>query len=176
MELVGVEQKIMQDIWQSLDHSELEESVEKAAQELWKDHGHTSVCSMEWSISEGLISFCRKIYIPKDHDLCCHIVLQHHDSFITGHPGRWKMLELIVQNDWWPQMLQFIGLYCHTCDPCNHMKLHHCLPQGELHLMETPFERGDKVSVDFVVELPRWEGIQMCSNLDQGFFFICHIW
>jgi hypothetical protein len=31
MDLVGAEQKIMQDIWQSLDHSKLEESVAKAA-------------------------------------------------------------------------------------------------------------------------------------------------
>jgi hypothetical protein len=31
MDLVGAERKIMQDIWRSLDHGELEESVTKAA-------------------------------------------------------------------------------------------------------------------------------------------------
>jgi hypothetical protein len=87
MNLVGAEQKIMQDIWQNLDHGKLEESVAKAARELWKNHGPTSVCSAEWSVSEGLIHFHRKIYVPKNHDLHCHIILQHHDSFIAGHPG-----------------------------------------------------------------------------------------
>jgi hypothetical protein len=140
MNLIGAEQKIMQDIQQSLDHSELEESVARAVQELQKNHGPTSVHSVEWSVSEGLIHFCRKIYVLKDHDLHCHIILQHHDSFIAGHPGRWKTLELIARNYWWPQMSQVIGLYCHTCDPCNCTKLHHHLPQGELHPMETPFE------------------------------------
>jgi hypothetical protein len=104
MDLIGAEQKIMQDIRRSLDHSELEESVAKAARELWKNHGPTSVHSAEWSVSEGLIHFHRKIYIPKDHDLCHHIILQHHNSFIAGHPGRWKTLELVVRNYWWPQM------------------------------------------------------------------------
>jgi hypothetical protein len=52
--------------WQSLDHRKLEESVAKAAWEHWKNHGPTSVHSTEWSVSKGLISFCGKIYIPKD--------------------------------------------------------------------------------------------------------------
>jgi hypothetical protein len=45
------------------------------------------------------------------------------------------------------------------------MKLCCHLPQGELHLMETPFEQWDKVSVDFVVELPNAHGYNMVMNV-----------
>jgi hypothetical protein len=45
------------------------------------------------------------------------------------------------------------------------MKLRHRLPQGELHPMETPSERWDKVSVDFVVELPNTHGYNVVMNV-----------
>jgi hypothetical protein len=143
LDLIGAEQKIMQDIRHSLGVSELEESITKAVQELRKDHGRMSVHSAEWSETDSLLTYCGKIYIPKNHNLHHRIIAQHHDSFIAGHPGRWKTLELTLCNYWWPQMSWFIGLYVCTCDPCNCTKLPHCLLQGELHPMETPVECWD---------------------------------
>jgi hypothetical protein len=79
-----------------------EESVVKAARELWKDKGRGMVKSTEWSESDGLLMFHGKIYVPKDRDLRCCIVEQHHDTHIAGHAGRFKTLELISRNYWWP--------------------------------------------------------------------------
>src|ERR1700726_855078 len=101
----------------------LEESVAKAACELCKDRGRTSVRSAEWTETDGLLAFRGKIYIPNDHDIHRCIVAQHHDSLVAGHLGRWKTLELISRNYWWPQLSWFVAVYVCTCDPCNRTKL-----------------------------------------------------
>jgi len=89
LDIVGEERDILWDVQCSLCDDDLEESVMKAAQELRRDHGHGTMRSAEWSESDGLLMFCGKIYIPRDRDLCRHIVEQHHNSCIAGHAGHW---------------------------------------------------------------------------------------
>jgi hypothetical protein len=96
-----------------------EESVAKVARELQKDKGRGTVKSAEWSESDGLLMFCGKIYIPKDRELRCRIVKQHHDTCIARHAGHFKTLELVSHNSWWPQMSHYIGIYVKHCDLCN---------------------------------------------------------
>jgi hypothetical protein len=122
------------------------------------DKTRGTVKSAEWMEQEGLLMFWGKIYVPTDRDLRRHIVSQHHDTRIAGHAGRWKTLELVARNYWWPQMLRFIGLYIKTCDLCQWTKVQRSLLVGELHPLETPLERWDTLSVDFVVELPKSHG------------------
>jgi hypothetical protein len=92
-----------------------EESVVKAARELQNDKGRGTVKSAEWSESDGLLMFCGKICVPKDRELRRYIVEQHHDTHIAGRAGRFKTLELISHNYWWPQMSRYIGIYVKTC-------------------------------------------------------------
>jgi hypothetical protein len=51
-----------------------EESMAKAARELWKDKGRGTIKSAKWSKSDGLLMFHGKIYVPKDKDLRRRIV------------------------------------------------------------------------------------------------------
>jgi hypothetical protein len=51
-------------------------------------------------------------------------------------------------------MSRYIGVYVKHCDLCNRTKLQHRWPSGELHLTETPEERWQVISVNFIVELP----------------------
>ena len=90
---------------------------------------------------------------------------QHHDSRVASHAGRFKTLELIAQNYWWPQMSHYIRLFMKTCNLCNWTKLQHRRPSGELHASETPEERWDVVSVDFIVELPHTHGYNVIMNV-----------
>jgi hypothetical protein len=86
-----------------------EESVAKAARELWKDKGRGIIKSAEWSESDGLLMFRGEIYVPNDRDLRRRIIEQHHNTCITRHAGRFKTLKLISCNYWWPQMSCYIG-------------------------------------------------------------------
>jgi hypothetical protein len=100
-----------------------EESVAKAARELWKDKGRGTIKSAEWSESDGLLMFHGKIYVPKDRDLRRRIVEQHHDTRIAGHAGHFKTLELVARNYWWPQMSRYISIHVKHCDLCNRTKV-----------------------------------------------------
>jgi hypothetical protein len=51
-----------------------EESVAKAARELWKDKSRGMVKSTEWLESDGLVMFHGKIYVPKDRELRHRII------------------------------------------------------------------------------------------------------
>jgi hypothetical protein len=109
--------------------------------------------------------FHGKIYIPKDRELRCRIVKQHHDTCITGHAGHFKTLELISHNYWWPQMSHYISIYVKTCDLCNQMKVQRGRPIGERHPSETPEAPWDMISIDFIVELPESHGYDAIMNV-----------
>jgi hypothetical protein len=103
--LEGDECNILRDVRRSLRDDVQEELVAKAARELCKDKGRDMVKSAEWSESDGLLMFHSKIYVPKDRELRHCIVEQHHDMRIAGHAGRrFKTLQLVSRNYWWPQM------------------------------------------------------------------------
>ena len=165
IDVVGEEKDLLRAIRRSLRDDEQEESVAKAAKELRKDKTRGTVRSAEWSESEGLLMFRGKIYVPKDPELRRRIVEQHHDSRIAGHAGRFKTLELVSRNYWWPQMSRYIGIYVKSCELCNRTKVQHKRPSGELHPSQTPEERWDVVSVDFVVELPDSHGYDAIMNV-----------
>jgi len=100
VELMGMEQKILSDIRRENQNGDQEEPIAKAAQELRRSANGT-VHSLKWSNIDGLLQFRGKIYIPQSPDLHRQIVALCHDTHITGHPGRWKTLELVSRNYWW---------------------------------------------------------------------------
>ena len=56
----------------------------------------------EWKIEEDLIIKEGKIYVPKDVELRAEIIQLHYDVLAVGHGGRWKTVELVTRNYWWP--------------------------------------------------------------------------
>jgi hypothetical protein len=174
--LEGDERNILQEVWHSLKVDVQEESVAKAARELRKDKGRGTIKSTEWSESDGLLMFRGKIYVPKDRDLRCRIVEQHHDMCIAGHAGCFKTLELVARNYWWPQMSHYIGPYVKHCNLCNQTQVQRRRPIGELHPSETPEAPWDTIGVNFIVELPESHGYDaiMCivNSLTKRVHFI----
>jgi len=153
VELTGIEQKILSDIHKGNQNGDQEEPIAKAAREL-RHSANRTVHSLEWSNINGLLWFRGKIYVPQSLDLRRQIVALCHNTHIAGHPGRWKILELVFRNYWWPQMSRYIGQYVSTCDLCLWTKPWRHSPVGELQPLSILDARWDTLSVNFVVELP----------------------
>jgi len=157
VKLTGMEQKILSNIRRGNRNGDQEEPIAKAAQELRRSANGT-VHSSEWSNIDGLLWFRGKIYVPQSPDLRRQIVALCHDTHIAGHPRRWKTLELVSWNYWWPQMSRYIGQYVSTCDLCLQTKPWRHSPVGKLQPLSVPDAQWDMLSVNFVVELPESSG------------------
>jgi len=157
LEVIGQERDLLRLIRRETKSEELEDTVKLAVKAL-KSTSARSIRSSEWTEADGILYFRGKIYVPPTGDICQKIIALHHDSHIAGHPGRWKTLELIIRNYWWPHMSRYIGQYTATCDLCLRTKVQRQPPTGHLVPLPTPDIWWDTVSVDFIVELPESDG------------------
>ena len=156
LEVSGQEKDLLKQIRRETETENHEDIVIKAIKELKKSPAK-SVISSEWSMEHELLRYRGKIYVPNT-ELRRKIVSLCHDSKIAGHPGRWKTLELVSRNYWWPQMSRYVGKYVSTCDLCLRTKTLKQPPTGELHPLPIPDHPWDTISVDFITELPESNG------------------
>src|SRR6202161_2397273 len=113
-QVIGEEKDILKEIRLGMESEDQEEVIITALKDLKKSLTK-SVRYSEWSLESGLLYYRGKIYVP-GIELRRRILTLCHDSKLAGHPGRWKTLELVSRNYWWPQMSRYIGKYVSTCD------------------------------------------------------------
>ena len=91
----------------------------------------------KWMAS-SVLTFYGCIYIPDWCDLRHHIIMQYHDSWVTGHLGHKKTLELISHDYWWPQISRQVRQYTWTCKVCLWNKVLQCQLIGLLNPLPIP--------------------------------------
>jgi len=97
-----------------------DKKVVKAVEEL-KKAGVKTLRDEEWEIEDGVVLKEGRIYIPEG-ELRGEIIQLHHDTLVGGHGGRWKTMELITRNYWWPGVTKEVGKYIDRCDACQRYK------------------------------------------------------
>ena len=108
----------------------------------------------EWNFEKGLLLHRGKVYVPKDQSLRLDLIKLHHDMPTAGHPGRWKMLELLTRNYWWPGMTIDVKKYVQGCDTCLRNKPAHTAPYGLLQPNEVPGGPWEIITIDLITQLP----------------------
>ena len=103
----------------------------------------------EWKIEGDLVLKKEKIYMLKDEELRVEVIQLHHDVPAVGHEGRWKTVELVMRNYWWPGMTRNIGKYVEGCDLCQRMKNRTEELAGKLKLSEVPQKDMDTLNGGF---------------------------
>jgi len=81
--------------------------VVKAVEKL-KKAGIKTLKDEEWEIEEGLVIKEGRIYVPEE-ELRGEIVQLHHDTPVGGYGGRWKTMELVTRNYWWPGVMKEVS-------------------------------------------------------------------
>ena len=50
-----------------------------------------------------------KVYVLKDEELRAEVIWLHHDVPAAEYGGRWKTVELVTRNYWWPGVTGDVG-------------------------------------------------------------------
>ena len=94
----------------------------------------------------------------------------------AGHGGRWKTVELVTRNYWWPGVTRDVGKYVEGCDLCQRMKNRTEEPAGKLKLSEVPQKTWSHLTVDFITKLPVVAGkdaiLVVCDRLSKMTHFV----
>ena len=107
----------------------------------------------EWQIEGDLILKEGKVYVLKDKELRTEIIQWHHDMLAAEHGGRWKTVELVTRNYWWPGVMRNIGRYVKECDLCQKMKNKTEKLAGKLKLSKILEKSWIHLMVDFITKL-----------------------
>ena len=130
-----------------------DEDVIRVVEEM-KKTGVKELRGNEWKIEEDLVLKEGKVYVPKDEELRAEVIRLYHDVPAAGHGGRWKTVELVTRNYWWPGVTRDMGKYVEGCDLCQRMKNRTEEPAGKLKLSEVPKKPWSHLTVDFITKLP----------------------
>ena len=152
-----------------------DEDVIKVVEEM-KKAGVRELRGNEWKLEEDLVLKEGKIYVPKDEELRAEVIQLHHDVLAAGHGGRWKTVELVTRNYWWPGITRDVGKYVEGCDLCQQMKNRMEELAGKLKLSEVPQKTWTHLTVDFITKLPVVAGkdaiLVVCDQLSKMTHFV----
>ena len=130
----------------------------------------------EWKIEEDLVLKEGKVYVLKEEELKTEIIQLYHDMLAVGHRGRWKTVELVTRNYWWPRVMRDVGRYVEGCNLCQRMKNRMEELAEKLKLSEVPKKPWSYLMVDFITKLPVVAGkneiLVVCDRLSKMTHFV----
>jgi len=59
----------------------------------------------------GVVYMEGRIYIPNNKKIREEILKENHNSVDVGHPGQYRMLELLKRTYWWPELKEDVKKY-----------------------------------------------------------------
>ena len=152
-----------------------DEDVIKVVEEI-KKAGVRELRRDEWKLEEDLILKEGKVYVPKDKELRIEIIRLHHDVLAARHGGRWKTVELVMRNYWWPRVTRDVGKYVEGYNLCQRMKNRMEELAEKLKLSEVPQKMWTHLMVDFIMKLPVVAGkdtiLVVCDRLSKMTHFV----
>ena len=152
-----------------------DEDVVKVVEEM-KKVGVRKLRGDEWKLEEDLVLKEGKVYMPKDEELRAEVIWLHHDVPAAEHGGRWKTVELVTRNYWWPEVTRDVGKYVKGCNLCQRMKNKMEEPAGKLKLSEVLQKTWTHLTVDFITKLLVIAGkdpiLVVCDRLSKMTYFV----
>ena len=106
-------------------------------------------------LSDGVLHFKRRLYIPDDAQLKEQILSEAHTTPYSVHPGATKIYKYIKEQLWWPSMKKEVAEYIARCLTCQRIKAEHQRPRGKLQPLEIPEWKWDQIITNFVIGLPK---------------------
>nr|GEZ47729.1 reverse transcriptase domain-containing protein [Tanacetum cinerariifolium] len=103
----------------------------------------------------GICCFKGRIRLPLFRGIRYMIMHESHKSEYSIHPGSDKMYQDLKKLYWWPNMKADIATFVSKCLTCAKVKAEHQKPSGLLKQPKIPEWKWEKITMDFVLGLPR---------------------
>ncbi|KAL0293701.1 UNVERIFIED_CONTAM: Transposon Ty3-I Gag-Pol polyprotein [Sesamum angustifolium] len=88
-------------------------------------------------------------------ELRMQIMQEAHYASYAMHRGSSKMYRDLRPYYWWPTMKKDVAEFVARCLTCQQVKAEHQAPAGKLHPLSIPEWKREKITMDFVIGLPR---------------------
>ncbi|KAL0278067.1 UNVERIFIED_CONTAM: Transposon Tf2-11 polyprotein [Sesamum radiatum] len=97
----------------------------------------------------------KRICVPDVEGLRRGILQEAHNAPYSMHPGTTKMYQNLRPYYWWQTMKKDVAEFVAKCMTCQQVKAEHQAPAGKLRPLSIPEWKWEKITMDFVVGLPR---------------------
>ncbi|KAL2236238.1 UNVERIFIED_CONTAM: Transposon Ty3-I Gag-Pol polyprotein, partial [Sesamum indicum] len=97
----------------------------------------------------------KRICVPNVEELRMEIMHKAHYAPYAMHPSSTKMYRDLRPYYWWPIMKKNVAEFVAKCLTCQQVKAEHQAPAGKLHPLTIPEWKWEKITLDFVIGLPR---------------------
>ncbi|KAL0285964.1 UNVERIFIED_CONTAM: Transposon Ty3-G Gag-Pol polyprotein [Sesamum calycinum] len=104
---------------------------------------------------DGMLLNGKRICVPDVEELRTEIMHEAHYAPYAMHPGSTKMYRDLRPYYWWPTMKKDVAEFVARCLTCQQVKAEHQAPAGKLHPLTIPEWKWEKITMDFIVGLPR---------------------
>ncbi|KAL2250302.1 UNVERIFIED_CONTAM: Retrovirus-related Pol polyprotein from transposon [Sesamum indicum] len=104
---------------------------------------------------DGVIVNGGRVCVPDTDGLRKAILQEAHNAPYAMHPGTTKMYRNLRPYYWWQTMKKDVAEFVAKCMICQQVKAEHQAPAGKLRPLSIPEWKWEKITMDFVVGLPR---------------------
>ncbi|KAL2226381.1 UNVERIFIED_CONTAM: Transposon Ty3-I Gag-Pol polyprotein [Sesamum indicum] len=104
---------------------------------------------------DGTLFNGKCICVPNVEELRMEIMHEAYYAPYAMHPGSTKMYRDLRPYYWWPTMKKNVAEFVAKCLTCQQVKAEHQAPAGKLHPLIIPEWKWEKITMDFVIRLPR---------------------
>ena len=116
-----------------------------------------------------------RIYVPNNKKIKEEILKENHDLVDVGHPGQYRMLELLKRTYWWPGLKEDVKRYVQRCFKCQKNKVQHQRKAGELHPLKISQGPWQEISIDIIRPLPKSNGMDAIIIIVDRFTKMIHL-
>ncbi|TIA84742.1 hypothetical protein E3P99_04121 [Wallemia hederae] len=112
-----------------------------------------------YRVEDGLLLFAvqpgeeERLVIPRG-EIRKNILYDYHNPVVSGHLGYHRTYALIHRHFYWPNIGKEIKNYTNRCEQCQINKSTNRAPQGLLQPLPIPMNKWDRISMDFIIQLP----------------------
>ncbi|WVZ91566.1 hypothetical protein U9M48_037718 [Paspalum notatum var. saurae] len=104
---------------------------------------------------QGTIWLKNRLCVSLSESIRETIMAEAHCTRYSIHLGSTKMYQDLKRLFWWRRMKRDIAEFVAKCDTCNRIKAERQRPAGLLKPLEIPTWKWEKITMDFIVGLPR---------------------